>query len=118
MSGPDEEDALPCVTQQSADKLKFTISFAGSKGHSSEGRSVRGRFSVQCYLWYLIINSDVAPEVTSRNLFLVLSDVHSQLVRRDPKGIFAHPVTDDIAAGYSQVSFEHPLSLGMGFFFS
>ncbi|TPP59011.1 Bromodomain-containing protein 9, partial [Fasciola gigantica] len=60
---------------------------------------------------FLFTDSDVIVEVTSRNLYVVLSDIHSQLIRRDPKGIFAHPVTDDIAVGYSQ-TISHPMDMG------
>ncbi|CAH8456042.1 unnamed protein product, partial [Dicrocoelium dendriticum] len=50
-------------------------------------------------------------KVTSDNLFQVLSEVHRLLVRRDPKEIFANPVTDDVAFGYSQV-IANPMDLG------
>ncbi|TGZ61088.1 hypothetical protein CRM22_008188 [Opisthorchis felineus] len=93
--------SLPCVTKQSNNSLKLKISFPGSKTHGVTDQHA--------------IGVDTAPatssEVTSRNLFTVLTEVHGQLVRRDPRGIFANPVTDEIAAGYSQ-TISHPMDLG------
>ncbi|KAG5454405.1 hypothetical protein CSKR_107210 [Clonorchis sinensis] len=93
--------SLPCVTKQSNNSLKLKISFPVSKAHGVTDQHA--------------IGVDTAPanysEVTSKNLFTVLMEVHGQLVRRDPRGIFANPVTDEIAAGYSQ-TISHPMDLG------
>ncbi|KAF8562144.1 hypothetical protein P879_09216 [Paragonimus westermani] len=101
MSSDDgHSSSLPCVTQSSTNLLKLKISFSGNKvqGHSD----VAGNE----------VNSEsVITEVTSRNLYLVLTELHNQLVRRDPRRIFANPVTDDIAAGYSE-TISHPMDLG------
>ncbi|CAI2725595.1 unnamed protein product [Schistosoma spindalis] len=83
---------LHCVAD-SDNALKLKISFSG------------GKCPQECS------EPDVLTEVTSRNLYTVLSEIHQNLVRRDPRGIFANPVTDDIAVGYSEV-ISKPMDLG------
>ncbi|KAA3671659.1 uncharacterized protein DEA37_0012759 [Paragonimus westermani] len=114
MSSDDgHSSSLPCVTQSSTNLLKLKISFSGNKGTFSRSfplyfLSVQGHSDVAGNE----VNSEsVLTEVTSRNLYLVLTELHNQLVRRDPRRIFANPVTDDIAAGYSE-TISHPMDLG------
>uniref|UniRef100_A0A0V0J5I2 Bromo domain-containing protein n=3 Tax=Schistocephalus solidus TaxID=70667 RepID=A0A0V0J5I2_SCHSO len=51
------------------------------------------------------------PAATSSNLLKVLLEVHRQFVKRDAKGIFANPVTLDIAPDYFSV-ISSPMDLG------
>ncbi|CDS39605.1 Bromodomain containing protein [Echinococcus multilocularis] len=51
------------------------------------------------------------PYRTSYSLYVVLSEIHRLCVKRDHKGIFANPVTEDIAPDYFSI-ISHPMDLG------
>ncbi|CAL8100693.1 unnamed protein product [Calicophoron daubneyi] len=104
--------SLPCVTQQSSDFLKLKISISGHRGSNSDEKD--GFSNVKFTVTSANESRETRPvprEVTSKNLYLVLTEIHNLIVRRDPRGIFANPVTDDIAVGYSQ-TISHPMDLG------
>lgn len=91
---------LPCVTPNLTNSLKLTISFSGNRVQKHSDTTATE-----------ITDSASPATVTSDNLLQVLLEVHRLLVRRDPKEIFANPVTDDVAFGYSQV-IANPMDLG------
>ncbi|KAH9282625.1 Bromodomain-containing protein 9 [Echinococcus granulosus] len=56
-------------------------------------------------------SSSDPPYRTSYSLYVVLSEIHRLCVKRDHKGIFANPVTEDIAPDYFSI-ISHPMDLG------
>ncbi|VDO10729.1 unnamed protein product [Rodentolepis nana] len=57
------------------------------------------------------ISSTEIPHKTSYSLYIVLSEIHRLCVKRDHKGIFIQPVTEDIAPNYFSF-ISDPMDLG------
>ncbi|VDM30214.1 unnamed protein product [Hydatigera taeniaeformis] len=92
MSSSEHRDFRP---EQSSGSLRFKISLSKQEMEHEEPESA----------------SSDPPFRTSYSLYVVLSEIHRLCVKRDHKGIFANPVTEDIAPDYFSI-ISHPMDLG------
>ncbi|KAL5110260.1 Bromodomain-containing protein 9 [Taenia crassiceps] len=82
-------------SEHSSGSLRFKISVSKQEMEHEEPESA----------------SSDSPFRTSYSLYVVLSEIHRLCVKRDHKGIFAKPVTEDIAPDYFSI-ISHPMDLG------
>ncbi|VUZ53917.1 unnamed protein product, partial [Hymenolepis diminuta] len=81
--------------EQSSGSLRFKISLSKQEMEHEEPES----------------SSKDTSHKTSYSLYIVLSELHRLFVKRDHKGIFARPVTEDIAPNYFSF-ISNPMDLG------
>ncbi|VDK36737.1 unnamed protein product [Taenia asiatica] len=82
-------------SEHSSGSLRFKISLSKQEMEHEEPESA----------------SSDTPFRTSYSLYVVLSEIHRLCVKRDHKGIFAKPVTEDIAPDYFSI-ISRPMDLG------